>query len=203
VVQVVVLVTKFTRGAYLACIAMAVLFVLMKAIRRHYRRVKRELMPPPDAGTLPSNIHGVVLVSRLHTPTLKALAFARASRPSTLTAITVQVRPEATAALLKEWSERQIPVPLKVLDSPYRDITGPVLDYIRDIRRDSPRDVVCVYLPEYVVGHWWEQLLHNQSALRLKARLLYEPGVMVTNVPWQLGSARRAEARRAEAGTRP
>jgi len=202
VVLVVVLVTKFTRGAYLACIAMAVLFVLMKAIRRHYQRVKRELLPPPDAGTLPSNIHGVVLVSRLHTPTLKALAFARASRPSTLTAITVQVRPEATAALLKEWGEREIPVPLKVLDSPYRDITGPVLDYIRDIRRDSPRDVVCVYLPEYVVGHWWEQLLHNQSALRLKARLLYEPGVMVTNVPWQLGSARRAEARRAEAGTK-
>jgi amino acid transporter len=197
-VLVVVLVTKFTHGAYLACIAMGVLFALMKAIRRHYRRVKRELQPPPDAATLPSNIHGVVLVSRLHTPTLKALAFARASRPSTLTAITVQVRPEATAALMKEWGERGIPVPLKVLDSPYRDITGPVLDYIRDLRRDSPRDVVCVYLPEYVVGHWWEQLLHNQSALRLKARLLYEPGVMVTNVPWQLGSARRAEARRSE-----
>ena len=60
----------------------------------------------------------------------------------------------------------------------------------------SPRDVVAVFIPEYVVGHWWEQLLHNQSALRLKARLLFQPGVMVTNVPWQLGSAEAAEARR-------
>jgi hypothetical protein len=93
--------------------------------------------------------------------------------------------------LLSEWASRGVPVPLKVLDSPYRDVTGPVLDYIRDIRKSSPRDVVCVFLPEYVVGHWWEQVLHNQSALRLKARLLYEPGVMVTNVPWQLRSARR------------
>jgi amino acid transporter len=190
-VLVIVLITKFTHGAYLVCIAMPLLFALMRSIHRHYGNVRAELSPPPDAMTLPSNIHGVVLVSRLHTPTLKALAFARATRPSTLTAVTVQTRPEGTAALLTEWAARGVPVPLKVLDSPYRDLTGPVLEYIRDIRRSSPRDVVCVFLPEYVVGRWWEQLLHNQSALRLKARLLYEPGVMVTNVPWQLRSARR------------
>jgi hypothetical protein len=83
-----------------------------------------------------------------------------------------------------------------VLDAPYRDVTGPVLDHVRHVRRESPRDVVSVFIPEYVVGHWWEQLLHNQSALRLKARLLFQPGVMVTNVPWQLGSAGLLEARR-------
>jgi hypothetical protein len=73
-------------------------------------------------------------------------------------------------------------------------VTRPVLDYIRALRRDRPRDVVSVFVPEYVVGHWWEQLLHNQSALRLKTRLLYQPGVMVTSVPWQMdnaGSAKR------------
>jgi hypothetical protein len=189
-VLTIVLLTKFTHGAYLVCIAMPVLFGLMKSIRRHYDRVRRELVPPADAMTLPSNIHAVVLMSRLHTPTLKALAFARATRPSTLTAVTVQTAPGDSDALLAEWGERGIPVPLKVLDSPYRDLIGPVLDHIRDIRKSSPRDVVCVFVPEYVVGHWWEQLLHNQSALRLKARLLYEPGVMVTNVPWQMRSAR-------------
>jgi len=99
---------------------------------------------------------------------------------------------------MREWGEREIPVPLTVLDSPYRDVTDPVLDYIRHIRRQSPRDVVSVFIPEYVVGHWWEHLLHNQSALRLKARLLFQPGVMVTNVPWQLGSAETLEARRRE-----
>jgi hypothetical protein len=77
-----------------------------------------------------------------------------------------------------------------VLDSPFRDITTPVLDYVARQRHDSPRDVVVVYIPEYVVGHWWEQLLHNQSALRLKARLLFQRGVMVVSVPWQLESSR-------------
>jgi amino acid transporter len=196
-VLVIVLITKFTHGAYLVCIAMPLLFMLMRAIRRHYDSVEAELRPPPGGVTLPSRIHGVVLVSRLHMPALRALAFARATRPTTLTALTVQTSPDATADLLKEWGERQIPVPLKVLDSPYREVTGPILDYVRQIQLDSPRDVVSVFLPEYVVGHWWEQLLHNQSALRLKARLLYQPGVMVTSVPWQLGSAGRREARRA------
>jgi hypothetical protein len=83
-----------------------------------------------------------------------------------------------------------------VVGSFYRDLTGPVLDYIAHIRRESPRDVVSVFIPEYVVGHWWEHFLHNQSALRLKARLLFQPGVMVTSVPWQLGSAEALEARR-------
>ena len=86
-------------------------------------------------------------------------------------------------------------MPLRVLDSPYREITKPILDYVRDIRRRSPRDVVTVYIPEYVVGRWWEQILHNQSALRLKGRLLFTPGVMVTSVPFQLRSSAAAEQR--------
>jgi hypothetical protein len=80
-------------------------------------------------------------------------------------------------------------VPLKRLASPYREITRPILQYVRDIRHQSPRDVVMVYIPEYVVGHWWENLLHNQSALRLKGRLLFTAGVMVTSVPYLLASA--------------
>ncbi|MCW2918788.1 MAG: ydaO [Actinomycetia bacterium] len=188
-VLVVVLITKFTHGAYIVCIAMPILFVLMKAIRRHYDRVAAELRPGDEGVTLPSRIHGIVLVSKLHTPTLRALAFARATRPSTLTALTVRTTPAETEALQQEWSERGIPVPLTILDSPYRDITGPILDYVARIRRKSPRDVVCVFIPEYVVGSWWEHILHNQSAFRLKARLLFRPGVMVTSVPWQLGSA--------------
>lgn len=76
-----------------------------------------------------------------------------------------------------------------MIESPYREITKPVLDYVKRVKSDNPRDVVTVFIPEYVVGHWWEQLLHNQSALRLKGRLLFQPGVMVTSVPWQLESS--------------
>ena len=86
-------------------------------------------------------------------------------------------------------------MPLKVLDSPYRDVIRTVVDYVKSLRRDSPRDVVTVYIPEYVVGRWWEHLLHNQTALRLKARLLFTPGIMVTSVPWQLQSSQGAEER--------
>jgi hypothetical protein len=195
-VLMIVLITKFTHGAWIVVLAMPTLYVLMRAIRRHYDRVAAQLRPTPAGVTLPARIHVVVLVSKLHTPTLRALAFARAIRPHTLTALTVRTEAAETAALQREWDERKIPVPLTVLDSPYRDITRPVLDYVTDIHRQSPRDVVSVFIPEYVVGHWWEHLLHNQSALRLKARLLFQPGVMVTSVPWQLGSAELREARR-------
>jgi hypothetical protein len=188
-VLVIVLVTKFTHGAWIVVIAMPVVYALMTAVRRHYDQVSLELTPPPAGVTLPSRIHGIVLVSKLHTPTLRALAFARATRPHSLVAVTVRTSPEETDALMDEWAERDIPVPLTVLQSSYRELTRPVIEYIAEIHRESPRTVVAVFIPEYVVGHWWEHILHNQSALRLKARLLFQPGVMVTNVPWQLGSA--------------
>jgi amino acid transporter len=189
VVLVIVVRYKFFGGAYLAIGAMIALFFLMQGIRRHYDRVAVELAPSPAGVVLPSRIHGIVPVSKLHEPTLRALAFARATRPHDLTAVTVSVDDAETRALVDEWEARKIPVPLTVLASPYREITRPLLAYIGRIRRQSPRDVVCVYIPEYVVGHWWEQLLHNQSALRLKGRLLFQPGVMVTSVPWQLRSS--------------
>ena len=193
-VLVVVLISKFLNGAWIVVIAMPLIFLMMKAIKRHYDRVAAELRPGDDPVTLPSRIHAIVLVSKLHTPSLRALAFARATRPSTLTAVTVRTGQDIDA-LEREWAARDIPVPLTILNSPYRDITGPVLDYVARVRRKSPRDLVCVFIPEYVVGHWWEHILHNQSALRLKARLLFRPGVMVTSVPWQLGSAEAALAR--------
>jgi hypothetical protein len=176
-------------------IAMPALFALMKGIDWHFRRIAAELRPGPAGSTLPSRVHAIVLVSQLHAPTLQALAYARATRPTTLVALTVQTSPAETAALQREWIRRDIPVDLMSLDSPFRDVTGPVLDHIAHLRRTSPRDVVVVFIPEYVVGHWWEQLLHNQSALRLKTRLLFRPGVMVTSVPWQLRSAAHAGRR--------
>jgi amino acid transporter len=187
-VLVIVLITKFLAGAWIAILSMVIIFFTMKGIHRHYRRVATELAGSEHDLVLPSRIHGIVLVSKLHLPALRALAYARATRPDVLEAVTVNVDPAETTALAREWEDREIPVPLKIIDSPFREITRPVMDYVRRVRSDSPRDVVTVFIPEYVVGHWWEQLLHNQSALRLKGRLLFTPGVMVTSVPWQLSS---------------
>ncbi|MEU0794070.1 APC family permease [Amycolatopsis sp. NPDC005961] len=196
IVLVVVLVTKFTHGAYLVVIAIPVLYILMRAIHRHYTHVREELLPDEESELLPSRVHAIVLVSTLHKPSQRAIAFARATRPDTLTAITVDVDDADTRALRRQWEGRAMKVPLKVIESPYREITRPVVQYVKNLRRASPRDVVCVYIPEYVVGRWWENILHNQSSLRLKGRLLFEPGVMVTSVPWQLHSTARRDLHR-------
>ncbi|MBO0610663.1 APC family permease [Myceligenerans salitolerans] len=190
-VLVIVLVTKFTHGAWITLLAIMGLFVIMRAIHKHYDRVSEELALADDdtIRALPSRVHAIVLVSKVHKPTLRALAYARASRPQTLEAVTVGVDRENIPGLTREWDALDLPVPLRILDSPYREITKPVLKYVRSVRRESPRDLVVVYIPEYVVGHWWEQLLHNQSALRLKGRLLFTPGVVVASVPWQLESS--------------
>ncbi len=188
-VLVVVLATKFTEGAWIAIAAMVAIFALMQAIQKHYDRVSAELVPQEADTVLPSRNHAIVLVSTLHLPTLRALNYARATRPDVLEAVTVNVDDASTRDLVAQWEQRELPVTLKVVDSPYREITKPVVDYVKRARSDNPRSVVTVFIPEYVVGHWWEQILHNQSALRIKARLLFEPGVMVTSVPWQLRSS--------------
>ncbi|MEP6650678.1 MAG: APC family permease [Lapillicoccus sp.] len=194
IVLLVVLITKFQAGARYAILAMAVLFVLMLGIRQHYKRVADELkLDEDETPMLPSRVHAIVLISKLHKPAMRAVAYARATRPTFLEAITVDVDPEDTENLRNEWARREIPVPLKVLSSPYREITRPVIDYVRSLRTGNPRDVVIVYIPEYVLGRWYEQVLHNQSALRLKARLLFTPGVMVASVPWQLRSSEGQE----------
>jgi hypothetical protein len=193
-VLVVVVVTKFRAGAWIAILAMGFLFIIMKLIHKHYATVSQELEArAAEEGdvVLPSRNHAIVLVSNLHLPTKRALAYARATRPDVLEAITVNVDDEEAHELVHKWEDSNVSVPLKVIASPYREITRPVLAYVKRIIKDSPRTVVTVFIPEYVVGHWWEQVLHNQSALRLKGRLLFEPNVMVTSVPWQLVSSER------------
>jgi Amino acid permease len=195
VVLVIVLITKFFAGAWIAILAMVIFFVIMRSIRRHYDNVQLELAAEEEDKVMPTRVHAIVLVSKLHKPTLRALAFAKASRPNVLEAVYVSTSPEETNRLLEDWDQRRIDVPLKVLHSPYRELVRPIVEYATEIKMANPRGVVAVYIPEYVVGRWWEQLLHNQTALRLKGRLLFTPGVMVTSVPYQLRSSEIARER--------
>ena len=194
-VLVVVLVTKFLHGAWIAILAMAVIFLLMKGIHRHYSHVTQELLAVEADRFLPTRVHAIILVSRLHKPTMRAVAYAKAARPNTLEAVIVDTDHEHTAALLEQWDQMNIGIPLKILYSPYRQIAKPVVDYATAIRRTSPRVVVAVYIPEYVVGHRWERLLHNQSAFRIRSRLLLVPGVTISSVPYQLRSSELAAHR--------
>jgi len=189
VVLVIVLLTKFLAGAWIAILAMAIFFLLMRGIRSHYDGVSRELAIEAEDQLLPTRVHAIVLVSKVHKPTMRALAYAKASRPNVLEAVLVSTDPLERDRIVDEWDRRGIDVPLKILDSPYREVIKPIVQYTRAIRESQPRGVVAVFIPEYVVGRWWEQLLHNQTALRLKGRLLFTQGVMVTSVPWQLSSS--------------
>ena len=194
-VLVIVVVTKFAAGAWIAILVMSFFFVVMKLVHKHYATVQRELAEADaEAGddvVLPSRNHAIVLVSNVTLPTKRALAYARATRPDELEAIHVSIDDGEARELKTKWEGSDFSLPLKIVASPYRDITRPVMDYVKRITKDAPRTVVTVFIPEYVVGHWWEQVLHNQSALRLKGRLLFEPQVMVTSVPYQLNSSER------------
>lgn len=195
VVLVIVLITKFLAGAWIAILAMGTFYLIMNSIRRHYDLVGKELEAQEGDQVLPTRVHAIVLVSKVHKPTLRALAYAKASRPNVLEGVMVATDPKERDAIIDAWDRRGIDIPLKILDSPYREIIRPIVDYARAIREAQPRGVVAVYIPEYVVGRWWEQLLHNQTALRLKTRLLFTPGVMMISVPYQLRSSRIGEER--------
>lgn len=192
-VLLVVIVSKFLAGAWIAVAAMAALFLVMGAIHRHYRRVAAELAPDAEVGTrtIPSNTHAIVVVNEIDKPTLRALSYARVTRSSQLEAVTVAVDEDAAEALQRQWDEMELPVALTVLDSPYRELVRPLLAHVQAIRRRSPRDLVIVYIPQYIVGRWWEHLLHNQVALKLRNRLLLVPNVVVVSVPWRLRSFSR------------
>lgn len=198
-VLVVVLLTRITHGAWVAVAAIVVLALIMLSIRHHYDDVDAELAidDTTEITALPSRVHAIVLVSTLRKPLLRAVSFARATRPQRLEAVMVDVDRGKTARTVDEWQRWGIPVPLTVLAAPYRELAGPLLEHIRQARADRPRDLVVVYIPEYVVGRWWEQLVHNQTGLRLRTRLHHEPGVVVASVPWQLASTRTGRPQRA------
>lgn len=187
-VLLIVLVTKFTQGAWITVVAMSLLGGLMLAVRRHYDAVDRdlELELTPAARALPSRVHAMIIVASVRKPTMRALAYARASRPSTLEALVVDVSPTLTNRIVQQWHRLEIPVPVTVLDAPYRNSVQPVIDHLRRVRRRSPRDLFVVYIPEYVVGSWWERALHNQSIRALSQKLRLEPGVMIASVPWHV-----------------
>jgi amino acid transporter len=145
VVLVIVMTTKFTHGAYLVVIAIPVLWIMMRAIHRHYDRVRSELRPDTDSEMLPSRVHALVLVSTLHKPTLRAISFARATRPDTLAAITVNMDEAETRALQREWEARDLKVPLKVIESPYPEITRPIVNYVKNLRREGMINQGCTH----------------------------------------------------------
>ena len=188
-VLAVVLVTKFTHGAWITVLLIALVFTIQRLIRRHYDTIRGQLRVEDwhTRRALPSRVRALVLVSNLSKPSMRAIATARAQAPINLEIVSVVSDLEEEKHIRREWKESGLPVPLTLVASPFRDITQVVISYVRSRRQRSPEEMLVVYIPEFLVQHWWENILHNQMALRLSRSLLRIPGVVLTIVPWKLG----------------
>ena len=218
VVLMVVAVTKFFDGAWLAVILLPIHIVIFRLIHHHYSVAARELQPetPIDQAEITHRI--IVPISRLNRVALQTLAYAQSiarDPQDSVTAVHVTDDLDEAADLREEWNAWHCGVPLVQLESPYRSLVGQLLAYTDAVRQHDPQATVTVILPEFVPQHWWEQLLHNQTALRIKAALLFRPGIVVTSVPYHLrpGSMPKLDApdkprastepARADASSRP
>ena len=188
-VLVIVTVTKFTHGAWIVFVVMPILWFLMLGVNRYYRDVDTEIAVDETTTFGASGDHAIVLVGRLQKPTLKALDYAIAARHQSMEAVHVAIDDRAADKLDLEWAAHNIKVPLHIIESPYRDISAPLIRYIKARRAKHGSEVVTVYLPEYIVGHWWENILHNHKAGRIRHKLMLVHGVVVALVPWLLDSS--------------
>jgi amino acid transporter len=178
--------TKFGEGAWIPIIVIPVIVALFKAIHHHYAGVAAGLSVPETYRPRRMNHTVVVLVGTVHRGVLEALAYAKSLHPDRLLAVTVVSDEEEQERIEGQWAAREIDVPLEIVHSPYRELTRPILRFVDELDARYENTIITVVLPEFVVGSWWSQLLHNQSALFLKGRLLFRKGTVVTSVPYHL-----------------
>ncbi len=184
-VAIIVGVTKFTHGAWIVVLLIPLLILTLRAIHKHYETASRELTTPTPLD--PAQIHHTVLVpiASVNRIAQQTLAYAR-SISGNVTAVHIAIDEDDIDQVQADWKALGIDVPMVIIESPYRSLVGPLLSYIDEIDRQRPGDTLTVILPEFIARHWWEQLLHNQTGLRIKAALLFKPGIVVTSVPYHL-----------------
>ncbi|MDR1447873.1 MAG: APC family permease [Candidatus Ancillula sp.] len=194
IVLVIILISKFIHGAWVTVVAIILLWFFMKAIDSYYKRSHEEVIYRAknnnsinDASI--SNTHSIVLVSELTKPVVRALNYAKLSNPESIEALAVDSNDGQIDKLRSCWQKQNISVPLNIIESPFRDILTPIVDYIATLRDENKERIIVVYLPELVDGRTFERLLHNQTAGKIKRRLRLMKGVMVVSVPWQMKTA--------------
>ena len=195
-VLIIVTITKFTHGAWLVFIAIPILAMLMIGVHRYYRDVEQEIRIDDTTHFGAAGDVALILVGHLQKPVIKAIDYALAAKHEKTLAVHISVDPEASERLQRQWREHNIPVPLVIIDSPFRTFGTPVEQFIRSYREKHGSNVVTVYLPQYIVGHWWESILHNRRSRRIANQLMMVHGVTITLVPWLLDSSELIYGRR-------
>ena len=191
VIFLVIAITKFSKGAWIVLVVIPLIILLFKSIHTHYIGIEKGLAADVDYKVRPSNHTVVVLVGNVHRGSLEALAYAKSMRPNRLLAVTVVSDEDEQEKIARQWAQFGIDVPLEIVFSPYRELARPVLRFVEELDAQRANDIITVVIPEFVVNSWWGQLLHNQSALFLKGRLLFRKGTVVTSVPYHVETASR------------
>jgi amino acid transporter len=186
IVALIIATSKFTEGAWVSIVVVLLVIALFRGIHGHYATVAKSLKADQDFRPRRMNHTVVVLVGSVHRGVLEALAYASSLHPTRLLAVTVVSDEEEQEKIEEIWAARKIDVPLEIVHSPYRELSRPILRFIDELDARYENDIITVVVPEFVVGSWWGQLLHNQSALMLKGRLLFRKGTVVTSVPYHL-----------------
>lgn len=186
VVLMIVAITKFSSGAWVPVLVVPIVVLLLMGVKRHYTNVAQGLHVPQDYRPRRMNHTVVVLVGTVHRGVLEALAYAKSLHPNHLVAVSVVSDEEDQERVERAWMYFGLDVPLEIVYSPYRELTRPIMRYVDELDARWDNDVVTVLIPEFVVKHWWGHLLHNQSALLLKGRLLFRKGTVVTSIPYHV-----------------
>jgi len=190
IVTGVIVVTKFTHGAWMVIVFIPLLIGMMLAVHRHYVSVAEQLRVDPEEARrrlrlVPRRSVAVVPVASLNRASLTALTYAR-SIADDIVAVHVATEPESGEVLQQRWQEAGLTIPLIVVESPYRELLGPLVAVIEKIHREKGAPLITVVIPEFVTAHWWERLLHTQTAWRLRRALVQIPDLAITMVPYHL-----------------
>lgn len=199
VLLVFVVVTKADSGAWAAIGLIAVLVITMGAVQRHYSAVAARLALPPGGGAgcepvvstkhAALGTHAVVIVAEVTRPAVAAMRDAAHDSHASVQALCVRRSEDHERVIRAQWRKHAIGMPLRILYSPYRDVVPPIVEYVKSLQESAPSNCVSVYVPEYLVGHWWQAVLHNHALRRVQARLAEIPNVTVVTVPWELDAA--------------
>lgn len=186
-VLVVVVVSKFSTGAWIPVVVIPIIVAIFRRIQRHYARMDKRMAVEPGERVRRRTNTVIVLVGKVTKGSLTAIAYARSLNPDRLVAVTVVSNPDEQEQIIEQWERHDIPIELQTLYSPYRELSRPVLRYVDDLDRGHQGDdFLTVVVPEFTLEHWWQQLLHNQSALVLRTRLRSRPDTVVTSVPFHV-----------------
>jgi hypothetical protein len=188
IVLMILSVTKFLDGAWIIILVIPILYVMYQAIHQHYRKVAKQLSISGAERIMPLSMehHTVVVpVTDLNQVSRRTLSYARALS-DTVVAIHVSDNLEEIERVRKRWDEYEGNIPLVSIETPYRSVISPILTYLEKMHEREPNDTITVVIPEFIPAKWWQRLLHNQTAFRLRSALFNRPGIVVTSIPYQL-----------------